>query len=160
MSSTPEPSRRTLSFHTMSDIANEVDALDQSGVETIGGWSPAQNLEHVTRAMDFSLDGFDFKAPIPLRYIAPLMKNKFLKGGFNPGIKLTGDFAKAFTPPDDITWDDAIMHFNRTIDRLYRGERMVQRSPLFGSMTHEDWVRLHCRHCELHFSHLHPTASA
>ncbi len=56
-------------------------------------------------------------------------------------------------PPADVTWEDAVEHLRTIISRA-KDEGMTGRSPVFGQLTHDEWVQMHCRHAELHFSFL------
>ena len=89
-----------------------------------------------------------------IRALARLGKERTLRSGIKPGLpvpkKLSG-----LRPDKDVKWDDALADLRGNIQRIGAGERMTAVSPLFGRMTHEDWVRLHCRHAELHLSFVH-----
>lgn len=61
-------------------------------------------------------------------------------------------------PPDDVTLPEAVARMRRVIERVAAGERFARPSPLFGPLTHEEWVTLHLRHCELHYSFAYPAA--
>jgi hypothetical protein len=48
---------------------------------------------------------------------------------------------------------EALAQFNNAFDRLAKSSPS-RPSPLFGPMTHEEWIALHLRHSELHLSFL------
>ena len=147
--------RRTLAFEQLSDIAADIDALDGQTLRSTGNWTPAQNLQHVSKIIQCSIDGFgDAKAPLLFRTIARFFKGVALRKTFGAGFKLPSGLSQ-FLPDDDVTWEQATAEFRTLMDRLTDGARMTQRSPVLGPMTHEDWVRLHCRHAELHLSFVH-----
>ncbi len=156
MTTTAAPTgRRTLHFSSMADLAADVRSLG-SNPGSSGNWSAAENLQHVTKIIERSMDGFDnIRAPLLFRLTAPLMKSRILAKPFSPGFKLRGSLT-AFEPDPGVTWEQATAQFQRAMDRIEGGDTMTQRSPVLGEMTHDDWVRLHCRHAELHFSFLHP----
>ena len=52
--------------------------------------------------------------------------------------------------------DAAVARLGRSIDRVLSGARMEAPSPIFGPLTHAEWMALQCRHSELHLSFLHP----
>jgi len=146
---------RDLTFNTVADIVAEVGRLDGAALRGTNNWTPAQNLEHIARPIAWSIDGWPFAAPIPLRIIGRLIKASTLRKGFGSGISIPKDMARHLIPPDDVTWDEAMSTFRTATNRIFRGERMLYPSPLFGPMTHEAWVRLHCLHCALHLGFIH-----
>lgn len=141
--------RRVVNFHDMHDIAADVDFLDDASLAPIANWTPAQNLEHVTRLIEASLDGFDFDAPWYVKLGVKVIGGRLLTKGFPAGLTPPKG-AEKLIPGDDVTWADARDHFRSVMARLDRGAKMNMRSPLFGEMTHEKWVQVHCRHAELH----------
>jgi hypothetical protein len=60
-------------------------------------------------------------------------------------------------PDEDVTWEQALSELRETIDKAKR-DGMTHPSPVLGRMSNDDWVSLHCRHAELHFSFLHPAS--
>lgn len=52
------------------------------------------------------------------------------------------------------------MRLRRQIQRVQDGERFTQASPIFGKLSHEQWVNLHLKHAELHLGFLDPGADA
>ena len=144
--------RRSLRFGRMADLVADVDSLGVDVVAT-GNWNPGQIVDHVTKVIVFSLDGFEVpKAPLPLRLIGSLIKNATLNKPMKPGVKLPGKFS--FMLPGDVAWDDARRRLAEVVARFDGGERMTRPSPIFGELSHEQWIQLHCRHAEMHFSFL------
>lgn len=138
----------------MDDLLADIESLDErGGVQSSGRWTAAQNVEHVARFIDVSVDGTDVRASFILRLLGPLVKKRALARPMKPGFKLPSRLADQFVPPADVTWEEAVDHL-RAIIRRAKTERMTGRSPVFGQLTHEEWVQLHCRHAELHFSFL------
>lgn len=146
--------RRTLRFGSMDDLLADIEALDERGeVQSAGHWTAAQNVEHVARFIDASVDGTDAKASLALRLLGPFVKKSVLAKPMKPGFKLPTKLADQFVPPANVTWEDAVEHLRTIISRA-KAEGMTGRSPVFGQLTHDEWVQMHCRHAELHFSFL------
>lgn len=124
----------------------------------MGNWTLGQACCHLAAGMDRSIDGFDFKLPLPIRLIGSLLKKRFLAKTFGPGIKLTGDAARALTPPD-ISDRQGVELLFKALDRL-QTEPPRQVSPVLGSLTIEQWERFHCRHAELHMGFFKPADDA
>ncbi len=152
---TKKAQRRPLRFNSLDDVRAEIDRLASCEVRSTGNWTPAQAIDHLAAIIEGSLDGIPAQAPWFVRLLAPTFRNKALHQGIQPGIKLSGDMLRVM-PSDDVTIDKAMARINRIFERLDRGEKMLQPSPVFGRMTHEDWCNLHMRHAELHLSFHHP----
>lgn len=147
--------RRKLHFHTMQDILDDVETLASGPVESLGKWTPAQNIDHIRRLIHIAHRGVDFKMPLPFRVIGKVFKGYFLKAPFRAGFK-TVDI---FEPPAEITMQEAVEAFRAEMAIADRPGAMSHPSPLLGTMTHEQWVQLHCRHAELHLSFLVPASA-
>ncbi len=144
--------RRKLAFSSMEDIRADVDALDGRALRKCGNWTPAQNVQHIATVIGRSIDGFGgLKAALPLRLIVRLIRGRMLREPFRPGIRLPAKF-RVLMPEEIVGWDAAVADLRRQIGRVGNGERMTAPSPVFGSLTHEQWAQLHCRHAELHLS--------
>lgn len=149
--------RRTLSFSSMDDILRDVDALDSAATRhATGNWSPAEVVQHVAKLIEFSLDGFTFTMPWPIRAFGRLVRGSALRRPMKPGLKFPKSAAPALEPDPNIPWEVAVKRLRTAIGRINAGERMTQPSPVLGDMSHEDWVKLHCRHSEMHLSFVHP----
>ena len=152
--------RRDLHFDTLAEILRDVEELAAVTSETgesicaEGNWTPAQIVEHVTFFVDGAIDGFSFQAPLILRIIVKFFRKGILTKPMKPGIKLPANMSVVLPDPGT-TWDDAVSSLRSAMGRIDAGERMTQPSPLLGAMAHEDWVNLHCRHAEMHFSFMH-----
>jgi Protein of unknown function (DUF1569) len=64
-----------------------------------------------------------------------------------PGVK-DGTIATEVVPTPE-----SLIHLQKSYDRL-ASQVPVLPSPLFGRLTHGDWIKLHLRHAELHLSFL------
>ena len=153
--------RRDLHFDTLADILRDVKELAAVTSETgesicgEGNWTPAQIVVHVTFFIDGAIDGFTFQVPLMIRIMGKFLRSSILNKPLKPGIKLP-DYMSVVLPDPETTWDDAVAALRDVVGRIDAGERMTQPSPLLGTMTHEDWVKLNCRHAEMHFSFMHP----
>lgn len=147
--------RRTLHFKGLDDILADIEQPDRAGrVRSTGNWTPGQIVEHVARFIEYSLDGFPFTAPWPLRVIGVMIRGAVLRNPMKAGVKPPKDM-RAHEPDESVTWDEAVQHLRSLVERVRGGELMRQPSPVFGSLSHEQWAMLHCRHAEMHFSFLH-----
>ncbi|MEE8459502.1 MAG: DUF1569 domain-containing protein [Phycisphaerales bacterium] len=148
--------RRELRFNSMGDILNDVEYMAAGDPpRSTGNWTSAQIIQHVGRIIDFSIEGFPVpRAPLPVRIVCRLLRKKLLRDPMKPGITLPPKFAR-LQPETRTTWDEAVDGFRAAITKLDT-KRMTCRSPVFGKLNHEQWVQLHCRHAEMHFSFIAP----
>lgn len=151
--SSADSTRRTLHFRSLADLLADIETLDHRGdVRSIGKWTPAQNVEHIARFIDASIDGFTVKAPLLMRIAGRLVKRMVLRRPMSPGFRLPVSM-EPFIPPPSTSWDEAVSHLRRGVARAGRS-MMHAKSPAFGRLNHDEWERLHCRHAEMHFSFL------
>lgn len=146
--------RRELRFNCYGCIREDVKKLTEAGHQKLGNWTLDQACWHLAAGMDRSIDGFDFKVPVPIRVIASLMKKRILVKTLGPGIKLTGKAAEAIEPPD-IADREGVELLLRAIDR-FKVEKPCQLSPVLGKLDPQQWEQFHCRHAELHLSFFTP----
>jgi len=150
--------RRTLRFGRMEDLLKDVEALDahqRTGgrIVTVGNWTPAQIVWHVNAFIIASHDGFPSSAPWFIRLLGRMIRSRALNKPLKPGIKSPKSMGKMM-PPSDAKWDDVVTTLRKQIARQAKGEKMRVPSPMFGDLAHEEWIQLHCRHAEMHFSHM------
>ncbi len=146
--------RRSLRFDAIDGILADVEALNGTRLRTTGNWTAGQIVLHVSLLIGASLDGFGYRLPLPIRVLARLGKERTLRGGMKPGFPVPKKLSH-LRPGPEVTWDDALADLRGNTRRIGAGEQMTAESPLFGRMTHREWVRLHCRHAELHLSFVH-----
>lgn len=146
--------RRKLHFDKIEEIQAEVERLARGEVRALGNWSPGQILEHLAIAMKGSIDGFQHKAPLPIRILGKFIKGRLLNKPMSAGFKLPKKSAQEFVP-GPTSWEDGLADLRTAMRRLL-SESQRRPSPLLGEMTKEEWNKLHCRHAELHLSFLEP----
>ncbi len=147
--------RRTLHFDSIADIRNEIDELANTEVETVGNWSFAQILDHLSNSMNACFDGFNFQAPWIIRNtVGRLLKNRFVTKPMPAGFKLPKR-GRQLLPKEQPDLDEALMRVRTALDRFDR-EQPSKPHPVLGSLTPEQSVQLNCRHAELHLSFVIP----
>ncbi len=155
------PDRRDLVFSTLAEVEADMDRIldaeRQGRLRQLGNWTPGQVFWHVGEIVRGSLDGIPFQAAWFIRIFGSVLRKSLLNSPkpFKAGIALRGPSA-SIIPSPDITSEQGAAYLRAQIDRVKQGERMTQRSPFLGPMSHEDWLVLHQKHASLHFSFLKP----
>ncbi len=153
--------RRTLRFDSFEDFERDLDAIEASHkagtLKTTGNWGAGQIMEHLTRFGKCALDGFQNKAPWPIRKIFTLMyKKKMLTGDPMPsGYKLPKQ-ASYMLPEDGTTTEEGIEMLRAFLLRVQGGEKFKAFSPIFGQLTHEEWCKAQLGHAAMHMSFIEP----
>ena len=149
--------RRKLHFECYDDIRRDAEMLHRSGPLTcLGNWTAGQNYEHLAKSIDVCIDGVDYTLPLWMQWIAKPFKSFFLNRPFKPGFNLPVNLEPAFYPREIISDEDGFQLLMKALDRIKSEPRRAP-SPAFGVMPESDWIKLHCRHSELHLSFLVPT---
>ena len=146
--------RPDLHFTTLDAAIADARRLLEAGYERGGNWTLGQIAEHLTYAIDGALDGVELKVPLPIRLVGPWVKGWFLKKGLPSGIKLTGGMAPLLPPEAEAISDAAGFEHLADAARRFSQSTAPARHPIFGRLTHDEWHRFHCRHCELHLGFL------
>jgi hypothetical protein len=144
--------RRELHFNSVEDIRADVERLTQGDVRTLGNWSAGQILKHLAIVMDSSIDGPAFRLPWYMRLIGRLMRKRLLNRPMSAGFQLPAYAAKVLVPPPT-SFEEGLTAFRNAIHRQ-QSEPGRKPSPFLGELTPEAWLRLHCRHAELHLGFL------
>ncbi len=157
---TKKAARRSLSFHCTKCVREELARLQAAHaagtLSHTGNWTEGEILEHVAKMWMMAFDGFPESArpPLIIKLIARLMKGKFTSGKtLPPGFKLPKQ-ARFMLPAPGTSFEVGMQKMIRVLDRIDAGERMTIPSPAFGRLTHDEWMRLHLSHAQLHFGFL------
>ena len=117
----------------------------------------ASGRTSLQRVILASVEGFPGPVPFVFRLVGPLIKGRFLKRTFNPGIKLPAGLVDHFTAPAQTTPQQAIEMIDQAIAKQQQKGGFIPASPLFGKLSTRQWVDLHCRHAEMHFGMIERT---
>jgi hypothetical protein len=154
--------RRPLSFASLAEIGAELDRIEAAHragtVRALGNWTPGMIFDHLASTFRMSLDGFpaNAKPPALLKWGAQVFfKKKAVTGQPPPqGIPFPKG-VDGFAPRDGVSFDAGLADLRRQLARAMSGrERMDKPSPIFGTMTHENWTGIHRGHCALHLGFL------
>ncbi len=146
--------KEIFSIEALKSELDTIEAAHNAGtLRTAGGWTVGQNLEHCTKIMACAFDGFDARAPWPIRVFGRLVFKPMIRnpqGQMKPGIKLPKK-ASAVLPSEEVSVEEGLALMRAQLARIDAGEKMLQDSPVMGKMTHELWILMHLNHCRLHF---------
>ena len=143
--------RRNLRFQNFDEMLQDARQLAGSAnTKMLGNWSLSQIFEHLSIALVGSIDGVPSIARFPIRIVAPLMVNYFIRHGMPTGFKLRKEVeSRVF--PDGKKLEDSLDRLHAAVARV-NSESMNQRHPVFGKLSQEQWRQIHLRHAELHLS--------
>lgn len=150
--------RRKIRFESLDDLRAEtqrIAAADRAGtLRRTGNWTAGQCFHHLATWIGYAYTGAPPPAPpFFVRWIGPFMKKTWLQKGFPVGVRMP---VEGGTHGVEVrATDEGERELLAAIARLDR-ERLPDRHPVFGAMTKSDWVAVHLRHAELHYSFLLP----
>lgn len=157
---TRKAERRPLGFSSLADLEADLDFLERAHAEGrlrhSGNWTPGQVFQHCAIFMRCALDGFADRPPLLVCLIARLLfKRRAISGApAIAGFRLPKK-ASFLLPDDDVSTARGLDDLRGVIGRVNAGERFTVPSPIFGRLTHEQWLRLQLGHCALHLGFLH-----
>ena len=150
--------RRILRFESLDQVLAEVERLaeaERAGrLRRLGNWTLGQALGHLASWAEYSYTGAPLKAPFFVKWFLRLRKRKFLYGPMRAGVKIPRvEGGTLATEP--VPLDEALERMRRVLGRL-QTEAPTAPNVIFGPLTHDEWVALHCRHAELHLGFFVP----
>jgi hypothetical protein len=157
---TNDTKRRTLRFGSVDEALAEAERLVAAEREgrlgQCGNWCLGQTLGHLATWASFAHDGYppQVRAPLPVRMILRLLRGKVINGAMMPGIKIRG-IPGGTVGTDVIPADEGLRRLRAALERL-RATAPTIANPVFGKLTHDEWVALNLRHAELHLGNLRP----
>ena len=150
------PQRRSLSFATFNEIADDVRRLRAHGCAKAGQWSLPQACHHLNQSLQWSMRPGPFPPDTPEQQASTPRLRQILESGTLP----TGIQAPDHMQPPPDAADAAIDAFLATLKRYdeHQGELAPHR--LFGRLDRDELRQLARIHCAHHLSHLVPATSA
>lgn len=154
MSDNSTPAHRPLALRTLNDVVAEAERLAQAEaagtLKAHGNWSLGQTLGHLAAWMEYPYDGYPegVRAPWFVRIMARLLKRRLLSQPLKPGYRIPGS-------PHG-TYGTEPMLTAAGLERLrLAAERMASTpppgpNPIFGPMSHQEWIHLNTNHANLH----------
>ena len=146
--------RRKLRFSSIDEVFADVEKLlaaERAGnLARIGNWSFGQTLGHLAAWAGFCFDGYPINPPKVIGWILRLRRNSFIRGAMPAGVHIPR--VKGGTVAiEQLATEEGYSRFHRAFERL-KSNCPPDRHPFLGKMTHDDWIALNLRHCELHLS--------
>jgi hypothetical protein len=159
-SSSTAKQRRLLRFESIDDaiaeaeriaLADRVDRLTK-----LGAWTPGQAFGHLSTWCNFAFDGYppEVRAPLPVRMVLRLLRKRILTRGMPVGVRIRG-IPGGTLGIDMIATDQGLQKFREAMQRLGQSAPTIV-NPIFGTLTHDQWIALNLRHAELHLGFLSP----
>ncbi len=150
---TAKVQRRSLSLKTLDDVvaeARRIAAAEHAGnLRHLGNWTTGQIFGHVAAWMSYPFDGYPVSPPWFVRIVARLMKNSFLKKPLPPGFRIQGAPEGTYGV-DKLSTQDGLTRLEAACRRL-KQTAPEHPNPVFGPLTHEEWITLNVGHANLHF---------
>ena len=154
MQEPPPAQRRKLRFESIDDALAEAERLAAAEREgrlaRAGKWSLGRTLGHLATWANFALDGYppEVTAQLPVRLIARAMRGRILNQGMMAGVKI-GRLPEGTVGVDEMPAEAGLERFRAAMRRLEASPPTAD-NPVFGKLTHAQWVQLNLRHAELH----------
>lgn len=151
--------RRSLHFASIEDALRDAqllaDAEANGTLKPLGNWTLGQTLGHIAGWINFALDGYppDLRPPWFVKLILRAMKSKFMKG-MPAGVRIPK--VEAGTKNTEVlSTAEGLARYKTAWQRLGQ-THPPHPNPIFGQMTHEEWITMNLRHAELHQSFFVP----
>jgi hypothetical protein len=152
--------RRKLRFNAPEDLWRDIDRVvagELSGkLRCTGNWTAGQTFGHLAAWTSFPYDGYPstLRPPWFVKLILKGRKNKYLNDGLPAGVRIP-KVEGGTVATEQLVLDEGLDRLRKAWDRLRTSPPAVP-NPIFGPLSHQEWIQLNLRHAELHLSFLHP----
>jgi hypothetical protein len=151
--------RRKLKFDSIDQVLADVDRLveaERAGrLSHVGNWSLGQTLGHLACWAEYTYAGYPLKTPFFIRWILRSRKQKFIHEPMGAGVKIPG-IPGGTLGTEPMPLDEAAGRLHRAFARL-KSEVPTRAHPIFGPLSHDEWIAINLRHAELHLGFHIPT---
>ncbi|MCA8983057.1 MAG: DUF1569 domain-containing protein [Planctomycetaceae bacterium] len=147
--------RRELHFATLEDLRQDAEQLAGKETRVLGNWSQGQIYQHIAKALHLSIDGIDFRPPLWMRLLVPLVRSSMLRKTPKPGFQLPKTLEAKFLPDEHVTTEAGLADLIAAIERCQSTPDRATHF-LFGKLTTEETNQFQLRHAELHLSFILP----
>jgi len=147
--------RRSLHFNSVDELLAEAIRLAEAErdghLKQLGNWTLGQACGHLAGWMNYAFDGYPMRPPWIVRFIGTtFLKKHVLRKPMRPGTWIP-KIKDGTLATDLIPTDQALVSLSHACDRL-RTQAPIAPNPIFGPLTHDEWIALNLRHGELHLS--------
>jgi len=146
--------RRSLRFERIDDALADAEAMataEREGrLRRVGNWTLGQILGHLATWVAYAYDGVPVTPPLLIRWIMRPMKKRFLYKGMPAGVHIPKT-PGGTSGTDVLPLEEGLNRYRAACARL-KAEAPQRRHPIFGQMTHAEWIAGQLRHGELHLS--------
>ncbi|MEQ8770135.1 MAG: DUF1569 domain-containing protein [Phycisphaerales bacterium] len=154
---TKQADRRPLRFESLDDVRAELDRLETAhngpGLRVTGNYSPGQNFNHLAKWVEvYETREFGPRPPWFVRLYGRLVKKKFIREGFPPGLPGPGNKPQ---PEPEASFEQGVARYRAKLDALESLD-LAHHNPMFGPCTHEESMQVQLRHAEHHLGFIHP----
>jgi hypothetical protein len=146
--------RRKVEYASFDELLADADRIGTGSAEALGNWSAGQIFRHLAAAYNSSIDGFTMVFPWYVRVLGKIFRNKLVSGAMPPGLKLPNEGSETLRPGPTST-EEGLAELHAAVVRLQREPRRASH-PVFGTMSKEEWDKVHLKHASLHMSFLVP----
>ena len=154
--------RRKLRFDSVEQVLADVDRLveaERNGrLDHVGNWALGQTLGHLASWAEYAYTGYAMKPPFFIRWILRSRKQAFIHEPMRAGVKIPG-IPGGTLATEPVALDEALERYRRVMGRL-KSEAPNLVHPIFGPLTHDEWIAINLRHAELHLGFQVPRAAS
>ncbi len=145
--------RRSLVFSSLDQVMPDVE-LALGGYRAVGNWNLGQICNHLAIVVRGSVEGVSGRAPWILRKtVGPLvLKRIFAMGQIKAGMPTSEKFVPG-SQLDDRAEAEAL---RAALGLFTSTTKPLADHPFFGTLSREQWTRLHYMHSAHHLSFLWP----
>lgn len=147
------PDLRFASVEEVVAYASRLAAAERAGtLVRLGNWTLGECFSHLAAFATYALDGYPpgLTPPLALKLVLRLFKRKMMNGRLPAGFRIPGAPGGTIGVVD-LPTDEGLRRLEAAMLRL-KGNAPIEPNPIFGPLSHGEWLTLQYRHAELHLS--------
>jgi len=121
-------------------------------IGTTGKWSAGQIYYHLAAAFEASVDGLPPGYPRVVRLAIRPFRWVVTQIKFPPWLPIPSAIRHKLEPPADVGSSNQYERLLLAIDRFESHEGEYPPHPVLGSLSRQEWVGFHLRHCQHHLA--------
>lgn len=146
--------RRPLHFENLSEAVAEIRRLADGGYDRAGNWNLEQIVGHLNKTMWLAVEEAPFRLPAIIRPVLKWIVFGRMKRGI-PLKKFRAPAPAPLQPDDNQRLENLIEEFERLATLIESPDaELLDRHPVFGKFSREDWQINHRWHAAHHLSFL------
>ncbi len=144
--------RRKARLLTLAELREQIQSIESGNHDLRGKWSAGQVFYHLAAAFEASIEGLPAGYPRTIRTLVRPFRWIITRVRFPPCLPIPNAIRFKLDPPTHADFDLEKSRLLGSIERFVEFSGQHPPHPVLGSLTRDEWIGFHLRHCQHHLS--------